>query len=135
YVGGNGGAQPAHAQLLVEDLDDETLQRCIDRFLILYIREADKLQRTARWVEEYPGGIDELRRVIVEDSLGIGEELEAAMQRHTDTYVDEWAEAVHDPERRAKFVSFINAPDLHDKTLRYVLEREQVRPARPEDAP
>ena len=135
YVGGNGGAQPAHAQLLVEDLDDETLQRCIDRFLILYIREADKLQRTARWVEEYPGGIDELRRVIVEDSLGIGEELEAAMQRHTDTYIDEWAEAVHDPERRAKFVSFINAPDLHDKTLRYVLEREQVRPARPEDAP
>ena len=135
YVGGNGGAQPAHAQLLVEDLDDETLQRCIDRFLILYIREADKLQRTARWVEEYPGGIDELRRVIVEDSLGIGEELEGAMQRHTDTYVDEWAEAVHDPERRAKFVSFINAPDLHDKTLRYVLEREQVRPARPEDAP
>ena len=135
YGGGNGGAQPAHAQLLVEDLDDETLQRCIDRFLILYIREADKLQRTARWVEEYPGGIDELRRVIVEDSLGIGEELEAAMQRHTDTYVDEWAEAVHDPERRAKFVSFINAPDLHDKTLRYVLEREQVRPARPEDAP
>ncbi|MEO2096301.1 MAG: nitrite reductase large subunit NirB [Brachybacterium sp.] len=135
YVGGNGGAQPAHAQLLVEDLDDETLQRCIDRFLILYIREADKLQRTARWVEEYPGGIDELRRVIVEDSLGIGEELEGAMQRHTDTYVDEWAEAVRDPERRAKFVSFINAPDLHDKTLRYVLEREQVRPARREDAP
>ena len=135
YVGGNGGAQPAHGKLLVEDLDDESLQRCIDRFLILYIREADKLQRTARWVEEYPGGIDELRRVIVEDSLGIGEELEAAMQRHTDTYVDEWAEAVHDPERRAKFVSFINAPDLHDKTLRYVLEREQVRPARPEDDP
>src|SRR5690606_41906516 len=87
YVGGNGGAQPAHAQLLVEDLDDETLQRCIDRFLILYIREADKLQRTARCVEEYPGGIDELRRVIVEDSLDIGEELEAAMQRHTDTSV------------------------------------------------
>ena len=135
YVGGNGGAQPAHAQLLVEDLDDETLQRCIDRFLILYIREADKLQRTARWVEEYPGGIDELRRVVVEDSLGIGEELEAAMQRHTDTYVDEWAEAVRDPERRAKFVSFINAPDLHDSTLRYVIEREQARPARPEDDP
>jgi len=135
YVGGNGGAQPAHAQLLVEDLDDETLQRCIDRFLILYIREADTLQRTARWVEEYPGGIEELRRVVVEDSLGIGEELEAAMQRHTDTYVDEWAEAVRDPERRAKFVSFLNAPDQHDPSLRYVIEREQVRPARPEDDP
>ncbi|MEE1617126.1 nitrite reductase large subunit NirB [Brachybacterium sp. J153] len=135
YVGGNGGAQPAHAQLLVEDLDDDTLQRCIDRFLILYIRQADKLQRTARWVEEYPGGIAELRRVVVEDSLGIGEELEAAMQRHADSYVDEWAEAVQDPERRAKFVSFINAPDLHDKSLRYVIERDQIRPARPEDDP
>ena len=32
--------------------------RCIDRFLMLYVREADKLQRTARWVEERPGGIE-----------------------------------------------------------------------------
>ena len=38
YVGGNGGAQPAHAQLLVEDLDDENLVKCIDRYLMLYIQ-------------------------------------------------------------------------------------------------
>lgn len=133
FVGGNGGARPAHGKLLVENLDDATLMRCIDRFLMLYIREADKLQRTARWVEEYPGGIEELRRVIVDDTLGIGEELEADMQRHSETYVDEWAEAVNDPERSAKFVSFVNAPDQHDPDLKYVPERLQVRPARPED--
>lgn len=133
YVGGNGGAQPAHGKLLVEDLDDATLVRCIDRFLMLYIREADKLQRTARWVEEYPGGIEELRRVIVDDTLGIGEQLEQAMQRHADSYVDEWAEVVNDPERRAKFVSFVNAPEVVDPELRYVPERGQSRPATPED--
>lgn len=129
YVGGNGGAQPAHGKLLVEDLDDETLVRCIDRFLMLYVREADKLQRTARWVEERPGGIEELRRVIVDDTLGIGAELEAAMQRHADSYVDEWAEVVNDPARAATFVSFINAPDAADPDLRYVPERGQIRPA------
>ncbi|PMC76666.1 nitrite reductase large subunit NirB [Brachybacterium sp. UMB0905] len=129
YVGGNGGMNPAHGKLLVEDLDDERLVRCIDRFLMLYVREADKLQRTARWVEEYEGGIEELRRVIVDDSLGIGEQLEEAMQRHVDSYVDEWAEAVNDPERRAKFVSFVNAPEKSDPNLRYVIERGQARPA------
>ncbi|HOZ59098.1 MAG TPA: nitrite reductase large subunit NirB [Nakamurella multipartita] len=129
YVGGNGGAQPAHGKLLVEDLDDQTLVRCIDRFLMLYVREADKLQRTARWVEERPGGVEELRRVIVDDTLGIGAELEAAMQRHADSYVDEWAEAINDPERAAKFVSFVNAPDAVDPDLRFVPERGQVRPA------
>lgn len=134
YVGGNGGAQPAHGKLLVEDLDDETLVRCIDRFLMLYVREADKVQRTARWVEERPGGIEELHRVIVDDTLGIGAELEAAMQRHADTYVDEWAEAVHDPERAAKFVSFVNAPEAADPDLRFVPERGQVRPATAADA-
>ena len=122
---------PAHGKLLAEDLDEVTLQRCIDRFLMLYIREADKVQRTARWVEEYPGGIEELRRVIVDDTLGIGEQLEEAMQRHVDSYVDEWAEAVYNPERAAKFVSFVNAPDQSDPQLAYVIERGQPRPAQP----
>ena len=51
YVGGNGGMTPEHAQLLAGDLDDETLVRYIDRFLMFYIRTADRLQRTAPWVE------------------------------------------------------------------------------------
>lgn len=129
YVGGNGGAQPAHAQLLVEDLDDENLVKCIDRYLMLYIQEADKVQRTARWLEERAGGIEELYRVIVEDSLGIGDELEAAMANHVATYEDEWTATVNDPQRMAKFVSFINAPGVADPELAWVPERGQMRPA------
>jgi nitrite reductase (NADH) large subunit len=133
YVGGNGGAQPTHGRLLVEDVDDETLVRCIDRVLMLYVQEADKLQRTARWIEERPGGLEELRRVIVEDSLGIGEELEAAMERHVDTYEDEWAATLNDPERLRNFVPFINAPGTVDEALAFVPERGQVRPANEQD--
>jgi nitrite reductase (NADH) large subunit len=129
YVGGNGGANPVHAQLLVEDVSDEELIRYVDRFLMLYIREADRLQRTAPWVAERPGGIEELRRVIVEDSLGIGAELEAAVQEHVDAYEDEWKVTLEDPEKLKKFVTFINAPGVADPDLAFVPERGQMRPA------
>ena len=128
YTGGNGGANPAHAQLLAQGLDDETLVRYIDRYLMYYIRTADRMQRTARWQEELDGGIDHARAVVVEDSLGIGEELEAAMARHVDRYEDEWAATLKDPERLRRFRSFVNdaAPD---DSQDYVLERGQRRPA------
>ncbi|HEY0804737.1 MAG TPA: nitrite reductase large subunit NirB, partial [Pseudonocardiaceae bacterium] len=76
YVGGNGGFSPRHADLLVSDVDTETLVRLIDRFLIFYIRTADRLQRTASWIEATPGGLDHLRDVIVDDSLGVCADLE-----------------------------------------------------------
>ena len=63
---------PKHAQLLAGDLDDETLVRYIDRFLMFYIRTADRLQRTAPWVEQLDGGLDHLRDVVCNDSLGPG---------------------------------------------------------------
>src|SRR6185437_11122024 len=50
YVGGNGGARPRHADLLVADVDKESLVRYVDRFLMYYIRTADRLQRTATWL-------------------------------------------------------------------------------------
>ncbi|GAA4487228.1 nitrite reductase large subunit NirB [Microbacterium panaciterrae] len=129
YVGGNGGFQPAHAQLLASDLDDETLVRFIDRYLMYYIRTADRLQRTARWMEELDGGVDHVREVVVEDSLGLGAELEAAMARHVDTYEDEWAATLRDPERLRRFRSFVNAPAEADPTIARVEERGQRRPA------
>ena len=96
YVGGNGGATPRHAQLLAGDLDDETLVRYIDRYLMFYIRTADRLQRTAVWQETIEGGLDHVRAVVCEDSLGIGDELEAAMARHVADYSDEWAGVLAD---------------------------------------
>ncbi|MBG6215930.1 nitrite reductase (NADH) large subunit [Arthrobacter sp. CAN_A6] len=129
YVGGNGGFQPAHAQLLAKDLDDETLIRYVDRYLMYYIRTADRLQRTARWMEELDNGIDHVRSVVVEDSLGIGADLEAAMARHVDHYEDEWAATLKDPERLRRFRSFVNAPDAADQSIVLVEERGQRRPA------
>ncbi|SIN71967.1 nitrite reductase large subunit NirB [Agromyces cerinus] len=129
YVGGNGGFQPAHAQLLASDLDDETLLRYIDRYIMYYVRTADRLQRTARWIEDLEGGLDHVRDVVVHDSLGLADELEQAMAAHVDTYEDEWAATLADPERLRRFRSFVNAPDVPDPSIARVPEREQFRPA------
>jgi len=134
YVGGNGGATPAHAQLLAKGLDDETLIKYIDRYFMYYIRTADRLQRTARWQEELDGGIKHVEDVVVKDTLGIAEDLEAAMAKHVDTYVDEWADTLTDPERLRRFRSFVNAPDQKDDSITFVPdERGQMRPATAEE--
>ncbi|SDB80849.1 assimilatory nitrite reductase (NAD(P)H) large subunit precursor [Raineyella antarctica] len=129
WVGGNGGAQPRHAQLLAQDLDDEALVGAIDRYLMYYIRTADRLQRTARWMDDLEGGIDHVHAVVMEDSLGIGAELEAAMERHVEHYRDEWAATLEDPDRLRRFRSFVNAPIEPDDGPSYVTERGQRRPA------
>ncbi|BBW99229.1 nitrite reductase large subunit [Mycolicibacterium moriokaense] len=119
YVGGNGGMTPKHAQLLASDLDDETLVRYIDRFLMFYIRTADRLQRTAPWVESLEGGLDHLRDVICNDSLGLADEFEAAIARHIEGYACEWKGVLEDPEKLSRFVSFVNAPDVADPTVEF----------------
>ena len=119
YVGGNGGMTPKHAQLLAGDLDDETLVRYIDRFLVFYIRTADRLQRTAPWVEGLEGGLDHLRDVICNDLLGLAAEFEQAIARHVDGYACEWKGVLEDPDKLTRFVSFVNAPDVADPTVEF----------------
>ena len=129
YVCGNGGMRPRHAELFATDLDDETLIRYIDRLLMFYIRTADRLQRTSVWRESLEGGLDYLKQVIIEDSLGLGAELEAQMQLVVDRYECEWANALNDPDKLKRFRTFVNQrgsdPDIH-----FVKERGQRRPAR-----
>jgi nitrite reductase (NADH) large subunit len=132
YVCGNGGMKPRHADLLATDLDDRTLVRYIDRFLMLYIRTGDRLQRTSTWLENLEGGIDYVRQVVCEDSLGIGAELEADMQKLVDTYECEWKKAINDPETLKRFRHFVNS-DAPDANVVFVAERGQIRPARPEE--
>ena len=132
YVGGNGGMKPQHAVLLATDLSDDDLVRTIDRFLAYYVRTADKLERTATWMNRLDGGIDHIRAVVVDDSLGLAEELEAHMANHIATYECEWAATINDPARRAMFTSYVDeeGPDVE---LAYVRERDQRRPATPEE--
>jgi nitrite reductase (NADH) large subunit len=129
YVGGNGGANPAHARLLAGDLDTETLVRYLDRFLMYYIRTADRLQRTAAWIDGLDGGLDRVREVVVDDALGLGAELEAAMAAHVGTYFDEWRATLEDPDKLARFVSFVNAPETPDPNISFTRERGQIQPA------
>lgn len=128
YVGGNGGFSPRHAELLASDVDTDGLVRLIDRFLMFYIRTADRLQRTAPWIEAMDGGLAHLRAVIVDDSLGICADLEAAMNAHVAGYTDEWRGVLDDEEKLARFVSFVNAPETPDPTIRFTQERGQAVP-------
>ncbi|MDR7304420.1 nitrite reductase large subunit NirB [Haloactinomyces albus] len=129
YVGGNGGFNPRHAELLATDLTDEELVRLIDRFLMFYVRTADRLQRTAAWIESFDDGLEHVREVVVDDSLGIAEELAEAMDRHTRNYTDEWSGVLEDPEKLSRFVSFVNAPGAPDPTIEFTEQRGQIRPA------
>ncbi|MFK3725606.1 nitrite reductase large subunit NirB [Pseudomonas monteilii] len=132
YVSGNGGMRPRHAELFATDLDDETLIRYIDRFLMLYIRTADKLQRTSVWRESLEGGLDYLKAVVIDDSLGLAAELEAQMQLVVERYECEWANALNDPEKLKRFRTFVNAGGA-DPDVQFVTERGQRRPARAQD--
>ncbi|OJU45938.1 MAG: nitrite reductase large subunit [Microbacterium sp. 69-7] len=129
YVGGNGGFTPRHAVLLAEGLSDAELLQAIDRFLMYYIFTADRLQRTAPWFADLEGGIDGLRSVIFDDSLGICADLDAAVARHVDGYEDEWKATLDDPDKLRRFASFVNAPTTPDPSLAYTAERGQARPA------
>jgi nitrite reductase (NADH) large subunit len=127
YVCGNGGAKPRHADLLAADLDADTCIKYIDRFLMYYTQTADRLTRTSVWLEKLEGGIQRLREVIIDDCLGIGDELEKQMQYFVDTYRCEWKEVVNDPEKRRLFQQFVNT-DETEPTIEFVKEREQHRP-------
>jgi len=128
YVCGNGGMKPRHAELLAKDLTEEKLVTFIDRFLMFYIRTADRLQRTSTWLENLEGGIDYVRKVVCEDSLGIGAELEADMARHVAGYECEWKKAIETPDILRRFRHFVNS-DQPDSGVVFVEERGQRVPA------
>lgn len=137
YLGGNGGTNPVHAQLFATDIDEDTVLKYLDRYIMYYILTADRLERTAVWQAKLPSGkngggpIEHLREVIIEDSLGIGDELDRRMQHLVDTYHDEWAEVVKDPARRAQFKQFVNSDETVDKDsmIEFIDIRGQKRPA------
>jgi nitrite reductase (NADH) large subunit len=128
YVGGNGGFTPRHADLLAEDLDERRLFQVIDRFLMFYIRTADRLECTAPWIERMEGGLDHLRAVVLDDCLGICADLEAAMAAHIASYHNEWGAVLEDPEKVCRFVSFVNAPDVPGTSITFETERQLIKP-------
>lgn len=127
YVCGNGGSKPQHALLLANDIDKETCIKYLDRFLMFYIKTADPLNRTATWLNKMEGGMSYLKNVVVNDSLGIAEQLEAEMQGLVNTYKCEWKEAVNDAAFRKRFNHFVNAPQAKDPSVQFESMREQLK--------
>jgi nitrite reductase (NADH) large subunit len=132
YVCGNGGMKPRHAELLASNLTEEEVVHLVDRFLMFYVRTADRLQRTSTWRENLEGGLDYLKQVVVDDKLQIGAELEADMQRVVDAYECEWKAAVTNEETRKRFRHFVNS-EAQDANVVFMPERGQIRPATPEE--
>jgi nitrite reductase (NAD(P)H) len=128
FVGGNGGAKPRHSEILATDVPPDDVIPILDRYLAFYIRTADKLQRTARWIENMPGGIKYLREVVLEDKLGICADLEKQMEDLVDSFFCEWTEVLKDPERRKHFQQFANTEENVVDTIEPVAERGQERP-------
>ncbi|SHE51173.1 nitrite reductase large subunit NirB [Pedobacter caeni] len=127
YVCGNGGSKPQHALLLVADTDSDTCIKYIDRFLMFYIRTADPLTRTAPWLNKMEGGIEYLRNVVINDSLGMAAQWELEMQALVDSYQCEWKTAIEDPEIRKRFNHFVNAPEEKDPTVKFDEMRGQKK--------
>ncbi len=132
YVCGNGGMKPRHADLFASDLDDATLIKYVDRFLMFYIRTADRLQRTSTWMNNLEGGLDYLRDVVINDRLGLGEEFEQEMEQVIHSYACEWKKTIEDPNKMRRFRHFINS-DKVDSNVVFVKERNQIRPARQDE--
>jgi nitrite reductase (NADH) large subunit len=127
YVCGNGGSKPQHALLIAADASSAEVIKYIDRFLMFYIKTAEPLTRTATWLNKMEGGIAYLKSVVVNDSLGIGAQLEKEMQFMVDTYTCEWKEVVESPELRKRFTHFVNAPEIKDPSIKFAEMREQKK--------
>ncbi|PAW35160.1 nitrite reductase (NAD(P)H) [Pantoea vagans] len=132
YVCGNGGMKPRHGDLLAADLDQQTLVTYLDRFMMFYIRTADRLQRTSLWLESLEGSIDYLRSVIVDDKLGLNSQMEQQLTALRASVRCEWQATLEDESQLTRFAHFINSPQ-RDPAVQRVAERDQHRPARPEE--
>lgn len=127
YICGNGGMKPRHADLFASDLDRETLIKYIDRLMMFYIRTADRLQRTSVWMDNLEGGLEYLQKVIIDDSLGLANELEKEMEVNIGNYQCEWAKTLESPEKLKRFSHFINS-EKTDERIQFISERGQPRP-------
>jgi nitrite reductase (NADH) large subunit len=91
YIGGAAGSSVRKGDLLCTvDTHDEVLLY-MGRFMQYYREHGKYLERSYGFVERI--GIETLRQILVEDSLGIAARLDAEIQKAVDAYRDPWDEA------------------------------------------
>jgi nitrite reductase (NADH) large subunit len=101
YIGGAAGAHVRKGDLLATVDDAETAKKLTARFLQYYRENGKWLERTYAFVPRI--GLDRIKAVMVEDSEGIAERLDAAVQEHVDGYVDPWSNQGADPMTPGQF--------------------------------
>jgi nitrite reductase (NADH) large subunit len=89
-VGGAAGASVRKSDVLCRVKTQEEAIRVIGRFLIYYRDNAKWLERTYDFVPRV--GLEKLKDILVNDSQGLGEYLDAEVRRTADAYVDPWLE-------------------------------------------
>ncbi|VTR97378.1 nitrite reductase large subunit NirB [Tuwongella immobilis] len=89
-IGGAAGAHVRKTDVLCRVKTQAEAIRIIGRFLIYYRDNAKWLERTYDFVPRI--GLERVREIIVEDVLGIGEQLDAEVEKTAAAYVDPWLE-------------------------------------------
>jgi nitrite reductase (NADH) large subunit len=106
YVGGAAGSRVRKGDVLCTVETHEQVLTYMGRFMQYYRENARYLERSYDFVERL--GIDALRRVLVDDSLGIAARLDAEIQAAVDAYQDPWLEAdqpVHPSQFRSTLLT------------------------------
>jgi nitrite reductase (NADH) large subunit len=91
YLGGAAGGTVRKGDLLCTVATHEEVLKYMGRFMQYYREHGKYLERSYHFVERV--GIETLRKVLVEDSLGIADRLDAEIQKAVDAYQDPWKEA------------------------------------------
>jgi nitrite reductase (NADH) large subunit len=104
YVGGAAGSRVRKGDLLCTVSTHDEVLRYMGRFMQYYREEAKYQERTYDFVERV--GIQQIRRLIVDDAEGIVARLDDAMGAAVDAYVDPWSEAT-EPRHPAQFVTVV----------------------------
>ncbi|MFO0935465.1 MAG: nitrite reductase large subunit NirB [Gemmataceae bacterium] len=89
-VGGAAGAHVRRTDVLCRVKTQAEAMKVIGRFLIYYRDNAKWIERTYDFVPRV--GIEKIREIIVNDSLGIGSELDAEVAKTEAAFVDPWLE-------------------------------------------
>ncbi len=92
YVGGAAGAHVRKGDLLCTVGSHAEVLRLSGRFIQYYRENAKYLERTYGFVERV--GIAKIRAVVVDDSEGIADSLDRALERSIEAYRDPWQEAL-----------------------------------------
>ena len=102
YIGGAAGSRVRKGDVLcIVDSHDDVL-KFMGRFMQYYRENAKYLERTYGFVERV--GIEHIKSVLLDDSEGICERLDADIQASVDAYKDPWLEA-EIPVHPSQFVS------------------------------